>query len=796
MTQPPLPPEQTALPDDVQLEQDLQLVLQSAIAEHHNGALDNAEALYRTLLDVRPHHCDANYNLGLLFMQRGLFDGALPYLETAVGTNPGQGQYWASYIDALRRAGQYEAAWIMLEMAQQQGVKGPAVDTLIHLMAQTGAAAPTAPTSSIAAPAQSRPADAAPADAASKTPAKAKAALLAAGKSPSTRQMQELVVLFNSGRIAEAIANARSLAKRFPAHPMGWRVLGLALHVVGQYDDAVEPLRTALDLAPEDVQAGAVLADILRLKGQFKDAETIALQLLKANPEFAEPHRILGLCLQAERRLKDAEACCLRAVELQPKVSEMHNTLGVIYLDQGRTLDAEGCFRRALDIQPDNAFAHHNMLFCLNHNRDIDAAALFEQHCNFGHHCEAPLRPSWSQHTNVRDPERKLRIGFISADLFHHAVAIFIEPVLAHLVSDERLSIHIYYNFTREDQVTERLRGYATTWDSVWGLSDEALARKIRADGIDILIDLSGHTARNRLLTFARKPAPLQASWIGYPGTTGLQAVDYYLADRFLVPSTSFEAQFTEKIVHLSAVAPFQPPSVAPPVNLPPALHNGYVTFGSFNRLNKLHPDVIALWAQLLRALPTSRMLIGGMPEDGSNGGLADWFAAEGIALERLDFRPRASLTVYMQQHHHVDICLDTFPYAGGSTTLHALWMGVPTITLPGPTVASRGGATGLPQVGLDEFIAQDKDAFVQIGLRWANDLPALAELRAGLRARCVQSPMLHPEVIAAELSNALRIMWRRWCANQPAVSFDATLPDDHPANTRAEQPVAAPAEI
>ncbi|KDB10600.1 hypothetical protein LIG30_0646 [Burkholderia sp. lig30] len=796
MTQPPLPSDPTALPDDVQLEQDLQLVLQSAIAEHHNGALDNAESLYRTLLDVRPHHCDANYNLGLLCMQRGQFEGALPFLETVVGLKPDQGQYWGSYIDALRRAGQHEAAWIMLGMAQQRGIKGPAVDTLIHLMAQTGVAAPTAPTSSIAAPAQPGPADAAPADAAPNTPATGKGALRALGKAPSQKQMQEVVVLFNSGRISQAISIARSMTKRFPAHPMGWRVLGLALHAIGQFDDAAVPLRTAIDLVPEDVQAGAILADILRLKGQFKEAETIALQLMKVNPEFAEPHRILGLCLQAERRLKDAEACCLRAVELQPKVSEMHNTLGVIYLDQGRTLDAEGCFRRALDIQPDNAFAHHNILFCLNHNRDIDAAALFDQHCNFGRHCEAPLRASWPKYANDRDPERKLRVGFISADLFHHAVAIFIEPVFAHLASDERLSIHIYYNFTREDQITQRIRGYATTWDAVWGLSDEALAQKIRADGIDILIDLSGHTARNRLLTFARKPAPLQASWIGYPGTTGLQAVDYYLADRFLVPSRSYEDQFTEKIVRLSAVAPFQPPPVAPPVNLLPALHNGYVTFGSFNRLNKVHPDVIALWAQLLRALPTSRMLVGGMPEDGSNGGLADWFAAEGIALDRLDFRPRASLTVYMQQHHHVDICLDTFPYAGGSTTLHALWMGVPTLTLPGPTVASRGGATGLPQVGLDEFIAQDKDEFVQIGLRWANDLPALAELRAGLRERCVQSAMLHPEIIAAEVSNALRIMWRRWCAGEPAISFDATLPDDHPANTRAEQPVAATAEI
>ncbi|WOD17916.1 O-linked N-acetylglucosamine transferase family protein [Paraburkholderia kirstenboschensis] len=770
--------------------------MQAAIAEHQNGALDSAEMLYRTILEARPHYGDANYNLGLVAVQRGQFEAALPHLEAAVGGNPDQGQYWASYIDALRRAGQTSAGWLMLEVAQQRGLRGSAVDALVHLLAQTEAHAPASPpvisVASNVAHAEPDNVGAVPQSGSTPTSSKQRTTATRGAKNsaPSPRQMEEVVMLFNSGRIAEAAAAAQSLTKHFPTHPIGWRVLGVAMHALGRHDDAVEPLRQAVELDANDIQAGGVLADILRMNGAFDEAEGLSRRLLALNPVYVEAHRVLGMILHAQGRLGEAEASCRRAIELWPDASETHNTLGTVHLDQGRTLDAEACFRRALEIQPDNAFAHHNILFCLSHNREIDAAALFAQHCHFAQQFEAPLRPAWPRHTNPRDPARQLRIGLVSADLFHHAVSTFVEPVLAHLAGNEHLSLHVYYNFTREDQITQRLHGYVSTWQSVWGMSDAALAEKIRADGIDILIDLSGHTARNRLLTFARKPAPIQASWIGYPGTTGLAAVDYYLADRFLVPA-GFEDQFTEKIARLPAVAPFQPPAVSPPINLLPALRNGYVTFGSFNRLNKLHPDVIALWAKLLRALPDARMVVGGMPEDGSDGGLGEWFAAEGIARERLDFRPRAALAAYMQQHHHVDICLDTFPYAGGTTTLHALWMGLPTITLPGSTAASRGGPMSLAQVGLDAFIAQDKEDFVQKGLYWASNLSELAELRTGLRERCAQSAMFQPATIAAGLAGALRVMWQRWCAGEPPVSFDAPLPG-HPADTRQAQPVAA----
>ncbi|SFC75514.1 Glycosyl transferase family 41, partial [Polaromonas sp. OV174] len=323
-------------------------------------------------------------------------------------------------------------------------------------------------------------------------------------------------------------------------------------------------------------------------------------------------------------------------------------------------------------------------MFSISQNEAVDAAALFAEHCRFGAQFEAPLRAQWPQHGNSREPARCLQVGFVSGDLYNHAVASFIEPVLVHLAAYASLSLHAYANHPTDDSVTQRLRGHVKHWHPVVGLSDAALAEKIRADGIDILIDLSGHTSKHRLLSFVRKPAPVQVSWIGYPGTTGLSSMDYYLSDRFILPPGQFDHQFTEKLVYLPANAPFLPAAYAPLVNDLPALSHGYLTFGSFNRPSKISRAVIALWSQLLRALPDSRMVLGAMREDDQYDTLTAWFAEERIARERLDFHPRSGMRNYLALHHQVDVCLDTFPYNGGTTTYHALWMGVPTLTLAG----------------------------------------------------------------------------------------------------------------
>jgi protein O-GlcNAc transferase len=379
----------------------------------------------------------------------------------------------------------------------------------------------------------------------------------------------------------------------------------------------------------------------------------------------------------------------------------------------------------------------------------------------------------------------------VSGDLFTHPVATFIEPVLEAMDARDGLKLTAYYNHVVGDATTGRLRGCFERWRPIVALSDTQLEQQIIDDGIDILIDLSGHTSRNRLRAFARKPAPVQASWIGYPGTTGLMAMDYYLADKYWLPPGRFERQFAEKLVYLPANVPFRPHASAPAVNPLPALASGAVTFGSFNRLGKINAATIRAWSELLRAVPASALLVGGLPAESQRERLIEQFASHDIAPERLKLHPRGSMDAYLALHHHVDICLDTFPYTGGTTTNHALWMGVPTLTIAGQTPPAMQGAAAAGLVGLEGFIAIDDADFVAKGIQWTTRLPALAEVRAGLRERCSKSLPYHPEIIVAGLDRALRHMWKRWCAGLPPESFDSTGTAGDP-NSGHRPPAAA----
>jgi predicted O-linked N-acetylglucosamine transferase (SPINDLY family) len=759
---------------DPEFEQALAEVRTAALEHHRSGRIDEAESLYRMVLDARPGDGDISYNLGLIIYRRGQYAAAVPYFEVAVGANPNQGQYWSSYIEALTNSGEISAAWIVLEMAQQRGMKGPVVNALIAGITAASKArtvAEQAPSAaSPATPVQAHPV----APQVAKTAADARAKTRLGAAVPTPQEINRTVTLYNQGRVVEAVALARSLAERFPTHAPSWRAYGLGMHRLGRKREAIEPLSRTLELTPADLESRRIFADSLRDQGLHAQSEAQCRLIVKEDPQHAEAYRLLAMTLQAQMRFEEAEEVCRRAVELAPMSSAAGSTLGAILTDLGRLAEAEIELRRTLAFSPGDSTLHENLLFCMSHNDGVGADALFAQHVQFGEQCERQLRQRWKKHVNSRDPERQLNVGFVSGDMFQHAVASFIEPLLPHLADDPALKLRVYSNNAFEDQTTLRLKQHVQDWNDISGLTDEALADKIRADRIDVLIDLSGHTGRNRLLTFARKPAPVQASWIGYPGTTGLQAMDYYLADRFLVPPGHAENQFTEKIAYLPACSVFSPHGSSPPVNGLPALRNGYFTFGSFNRVSKIRPASVALWARLMHATPDSRMLLGAMPPDGDHSKLIEWFRNEGIAQDRLDFRARSDAAVYLQQHHHVDMCLDTFPYAGGTTTMHATWMGVPTLTVSGDTIPSRAGATVMSHAGLDAFIACDEDDFVAKGLAIAADLKTLAEIRAGLREQFRTSPLLNAQLIAGSFSLALRGMWRRWCAGEAPAPLEA----------------------
>ena len=582
-----------------------------------------------------------------------------------------------------------------------------------------------------------------------------------------------LVAIFiELGRSEEAFTHAQMLTERFPSHGFGWKVLGAMLHSFGKSSEALSCLMMAVTLLPNDAEAHNNLGRYFMQLGRLNEAEDSCRRALEINPEYFGAYLNLSCVFIKLGRYVEAEGNCYSALKYNDKCDDAYANLGLIFGDTGR--DSDPYFKKALEIRPDKAEIHSNRLYYLSMSAKLDTSALFTEHLHYAEQFETPLIDHWQAHKHDRNPYRILQIGFVSGDLCNHALATFIEPLLIHLSKFSSLTLHAYANHAVDDDISERLQGYFSYWTSAVGLSETELANKIRADNIDILVDLSGHTAHNRLLTFARKPAPIQASWMGYPGTTGLQAMDYYLADRFFLPQEPFKDQFTEKLVYLPASAPFMPYEAAPDVNELPALTKGYITFGSFNRLNKLSSEVIAVWAKLMLALPTSRLILAAMPESGYDT-VINWFAEQGIEQERLILYPKRSMGVYMTLHHQVDMCLDTFPYNGGTTTCHALWMGVPTLTLAGQTPASRSGATILSHAGLDDIIADNMDDFVNKGLSLANDLEVLAQLRMVLRTRFRLSAKGQPELIAKGLEQAFHLMWQRWCDDLPPIMLDVT---------------------
>jgi protein O-GlcNAc transferase len=622
------------------------------------------------------------------------------------------------------------------------------------------------------------------------------------------------------GQFEAAQASARRAVALCPDNMRNHLSLAAAQHASSDYEGAADSFRHVLKHAPDNVEARADLGQTLVRLRQYEAGAACYRQVLELRPDHFGAHAGLGSCLLELKQFDAAVASYQRALEISPDDAAALHDLGISLQLLGKLAPAGAALQRALDLAPDNALFLSSLAFncfergeweqTLQHNRRIlerpasaaahsaslfmlshccnDPVELTAAHRKFGELWETPHRAQWAAHPNQRDPARRIRLGFVSADLYHHAVARFIEPIFALLKHSTQLSLHVYYNNVVDDSMTRWLRDGIAQWHPIAGLDDDAAEQLIRADGIDILIDLSGHSASNRLTLFARKPAPLQASWIGYAGTTGLQAMDYYLSDQFHLPEGRYDDQFTEQIVRLPLGAPFAPDSQSPPVTPLPALSNGYLTFGSFHRANKLSRNVIALWAQLLRGLPASKMLLGGLRE-GDDATLLNWFDAEGIDRSRLILRQRASMAEYLAQHHEVDICLSPFPYTGSTTLLHALWMGVPTLTTIGPTNPSHAVVCALAHLGLSSFIADDEATYVKLGAFLSENLSVLAQLRASMRERFTSSLLGYPGVTAASLEHGLRMMWQRWCADLPAAPLRVRLADLVPA--AEEQPGA-----
>ncbi len=550
--------------------------------------------------------------------------------------------------------------------------------------------------------------------------------------------------------------------------------LGMALQEDGQLEAALASFRQVALLAPDNPVTHSNIAAALNDMGQREAALESCRRAVKLGPKSTAAHVNLGTCLMEMGRLSEAVNSFETVLKLDPHHRRAYVNISAALNRLGRIDQAIVHCRKALKINPDWDELHSNLLFYLTHSQDLDAAALFAEHVRYAEHFEAPLRASWPQHTNVRDPERTLRIGFVSADLYNHPVANFITPILECLSQSRQVEIVAYANSFHDDHVSRHLHGLFAVWRQVEKLNHAELAQLITSDTIDILIDLSGHTGFNRLPTFARKPAPLQLSWIGYPGTTGLQAMDYFLTDRYFSPPGELDDQFTEKLVRLPATAPFLPSPEAPAISPAPAIENGYITFGSFNRAGKLSRGTIARWSKLMRMVPDARMVLAAMPNKQTSDMIRSWFTREGIDANRLTFHGFTNMPDYLALHAQVDLCLDTYPYTSGTTGLHAMWMGVPTLTLVGPTLPGHVTSAILSQAGLNDFITYQEEDFLKTGQAFANDFSLLADLRPGMRDRMQNSGNGQITLIAEGLECVLRKMWQRWCAKLPAISFSS----------------------
>lgn len=549
--------------------------------------------------------------------------------------------------------------------------------------------------------------------------------------------------------------------------------LGALLRDLGRTAEAMESFEAAIQLNPGLAEAHYNRGDLCHELGRLGDALESLAEAIRYQPGFADALNTMGIVYREQGQFDRAQTCFDQALALRPDFARAHNNLGTLALDRGRQAEAYAHFRQALAIDLGYSEAHSNLLFAMQYDASCSSAELFSAHVEFGERIEAPLRPAWPAHRSRRDPDRQLRVGFVSGDFRAHPVGYFLENVLSHL-DRQLIDITLFPTAGKSDAVTDRLRALELGWHSLLGLSDEQAARHITDAHIDILVDLSGHTAGNRLPVFARKPAPVQVSWL-YFSSTGMCAMDYLLCDRHVVPSA--EARYlVETPYHLpDSYLCFTPPREEVAVDFLPATVNGYITFGAFNNLVKMNPAVVALWARTLQAVPGSRLFMkAGQLDDGDvRAGVVERFAVQGISAERLILEGASPRIDYLSCYNRVDVALDPFPFPGGTTTVEALWMGVPVITRAGQRFISHAGESILHTAGLDDWVARDDEGYIAIARRFASNLPQLAALRAGLRQRFLASPLCDGPRFARNLETAFRAMWQDSVRTEPASSAE-----------------------
>jgi predicted O-linked N-acetylglucosamine transferase (SPINDLY family) len=570
-----------------------------------------------------------------------------------------------------------------------------------------------------------------------------------------------------AGRLAEAEQVFLDILRQRPDEPGTLHLYGcLALHA-GNLPAAAQLIRRSVQFGPEVPQRHNDLGVVLQSMGRSAEAAEAYRAALKLDPDLVDALANLSALLSDTGRLDEALLLAQRAVELNAGHAPAWNNVGRALTHLGRAAEAVLAYRRAVEAAPANPHFQSNVCLTSHYLPDVDPAALFAEHRRYGRQMEAaaaPARPA--RYVNKRAADRKLRVGYVSADFRQHSVGYFIEAAIE---KHDRAAFEVvcYSDVDIPDSMTTRMQAQATGWRAIHGLPNESVVRLVQQDQIDILVDLAGHTSRNRLPVFAAKPAPVQVSYLGYPNTTGLSAMDYRITDSHVDPPGGDADQLSvEKLIRLDPCAwCYRPPEPHPPVA--PAAGERPVTFGTFNAIAKVNEPLIATWSAILREVPESRffMKAGGLAAPSAAQRVRAQFISNGIEAERVELVSHVlAASQHLAAYAQLDIALDTFPYHGTTTTCEAMWMGVPVVTLAGRTHAGRVGVSLLSNLKLTELIAPDREAYVQIAVELARDRKRLASLRQGLRQRMLASPLMNGFDFTRRLEAAYRTMWRQWC--------------------------------
>ena len=624
----------------------------------------------------------------------------------------------------------------------------------------------------------------------------------AARPEPSSEEAQRLVAQGNAaedaGRVDEALALYERAAALAPQLPAAHLNRGIALEALGRAEAARACYAQVLALAPGHPFGAYNLGKLDYLQGNLRSAEALLRQAIAGKADFHNAWVLLANVLEAQGalegaarameqamrllpdhpgalynqsgilrqlgRLQDAEAAAARAAQLDPGNADYLLAQCVALVLQGLTAEGLEVLRRARALAPRRTDLQSRELFLLNHVEGVSAEEIWQRHRAFGAQLEAQVPARAHGPSNADKP--RLRLGFVSGELRTHPVALFLLPLLERL-DRGRFSVTCYSSTPIKDAISQRLQGLCEGWVDALGWTDAELAARIEADGIDLLVDLDGHTSQTRVAVFAARPAPVQLAWVGYLNTSGLTRIDYRLTDVRCDPPAVSQPLHTEGLLFLPhsqwCYRPFLEVAAA---GSAPCERNGFVTFGSLNNATKLTTEHAQRWGRILKALPTARLLVAGVTSERKRQSLLDAVAAAGGSPERVRFAPRSDLEGYYRLMDQIDIALDSFPYGGGTTTFDALWMGVPVLTATGPLPASRSAASVLAALGLAPWIAAGIEGFEALAIERAKDTAAIAQLRRTLRDRLRTSPLMDERGFVAAFEAALQQAWRERAAS------------------------------